>query len=106
MYSWKSQEMTLDEYEKVVEEKRKALLALKKGDERKVDVKEFEPMQVLTNKKKDEDAIFMKVVRNIYFLFLWLLYLHFMEVAYIIFIGYFRLLFLNVEYLLYHIKGL
>ncbi|KRY24363.1 hypothetical protein T01_11545, partial [Trichinella spiralis] len=54
-------EMTLDEYEKVLEEKRKALLALKKGDERKVDVKEFESMQVLANKKKDEDAIFMKV---------------------------------------------
>lgn len=54
-------EMTLDEYEKVLEEKRKALLALKKVEERKVDVKEFESMQVLSNKKKEEDAIFIKV---------------------------------------------
>ena len=54
--------MTLDEYEKVLEEKRKALLALKKVEERKVDVKEFESMQVLSNKKKDEDALFIKLV--------------------------------------------
>lgn len=54
-------EMTLDEYEKVLEEKRKALLALKKVEERKVDVKEFESMQVLSNKKKDEDALFIKL---------------------------------------------
>lgn len=54
-------EMTLDEYEKVLEEKRKALLALKKVEERKVDVKEFESMQVLSSKKKDEDALFIKL---------------------------------------------
>jgi len=54
-------EMTLDEYEIVREEKRKALLALKKVEERKVDVKEFESMQVLSNKKKDEDAMFIKL---------------------------------------------
>jgi len=54
-------EMTLDEYEKLREEKRKALLPFNKVEERKVDVKEFESMQVLANKKKDEDAIFMKL---------------------------------------------
>ena len=53
-------EMTLDEYEKVLEEKRKALSAMKL-EERKVDVKEFESMQPLSNKKKDEDAVFIKV---------------------------------------------
>eukprot|EP00252_Welwitschia_mirabilis_P013154 TRINITY_DN2903_c0_g1_i1.p1 TRINITY_DN2903_c0_g1~~TRINITY_DN2903_c0_g1_i1.p1 ORF type:complete len:382 (+),score=101.85 TRINITY_DN2903_c0_g1_i1:407-1552(+) len=52
-------EMTLDEYEKIQEEKRKALLAMK-AEERKVDTKEFESMQLLS-KKKDDDVIFMKV---------------------------------------------
>ncbi|XP_052171085.1 RGG repeats nuclear RNA binding protein A-like [Diospyros lotus] len=53
-------EMTLEEYEKVLEEKRKALLALK-TEERKVTVdKEFESMQLLSSKKSDED-IFLKL---------------------------------------------
>ena len=52
-------EMTLEEYEKVLEEKRKALLALK-SEERKVDAKEFEAMQPLSNKKSNDD-IFIKL---------------------------------------------
>ncbi|CAN4127688.1 unnamed protein product [Withania somnifera] len=53
-------EMTLEEYEKVREEKRKALLALK-PEERKVYLdKEFESMQLLSN-KKDEDEVFVKL---------------------------------------------
>ncbi|XVE76844.1 hypothetical protein DITRI_Ditri13aG0012700 [Diplodiscus trichospermus] len=54
-------EMTLEEYEKVLEEKRKALQALK-TEERKVDAKEFESMQQLSNKKSN-DEIFVKLVR-------------------------------------------
>lgn len=53
--------MTLEEYEKVLEEKRKALQALKTGV-RKVDAKEFESMQPLSH-KKDNDEIFAKLVR-------------------------------------------
>ncbi|XP_039052831.1 RGG repeats nuclear RNA binding protein A-like [Hibiscus syriacus] len=53
-------EMTLEEYEKVLEEKRKALLALKTNEERKVDTKEFESMQQLSNKKSNDD-IFIKL---------------------------------------------
>ncbi|XP_075644716.1 RGG repeats nuclear RNA binding protein B-like isoform X2 [Castanea sativa] len=52
-------EMTLEEYEKVREEKRKALLTLK-TEERKVDAKEFESMQQLSNKKENND-IFIKL---------------------------------------------
>lgn len=52
--------MTLEEYEKVLEEKRKALQALK-TESRKVDVKEFESMQALSNKKASED-VFIKLV--------------------------------------------
>ncbi|CAA0813552.1 Hyaluronan / mRNA binding family [Striga hermonthica] len=52
-------EMTLDEYEKVLEEKRKALQALK-TESRKVDMKEFEAMQPLSNKKTNDD-IFVKL---------------------------------------------
>ncbi|KAL2491232.1 Hyaluronan/mRNA binding family [Abeliophyllum distichum] len=52
-------EMTLEEYEKVLEEKRKALQALK-TEERKVDVKVFESMQQLANKKSSDD-IFIKL---------------------------------------------
>ncbi|KAK6947521.1 Stm1-like, N-terminal [Dillenia turbinata] len=52
-------EMTLDEYEKVLEEKRKALLALK-TEERKVGLdKDFESMQQLS--KKDNDDVFIKL---------------------------------------------
>ncbi|CAI9771582.1 unnamed protein product [Fraxinus pennsylvanica] len=53
-------EMTLEEYEKVLEEKRKALLALK-SEERKVNLdKELESMQLLSNKKND-DEVFIKL---------------------------------------------
>ncbi|XP_058086974.1 RGG repeats nuclear RNA binding protein A-like isoform X2 [Magnolia sinica] len=52
-------EMTLDEYEKVLEEKRKALQALK-TEERKVDLKDFESMQQLSS-KKDNNDIFIKL---------------------------------------------
>ncbi|MGD7217341.1 hypothetical protein, partial [Ralstonia pseudosolanacearum] len=53
-------EMTLDEYQKILEEKRKALLALK-VEERKVPVdKEFETMQQLSGKKTN-DEIFIKL---------------------------------------------
>ena len=53
--------MTLEEYEKVLEERRKAFHALK-TEERKVDTKVFESMQQLSN-KKDIDDIFIKLVR-------------------------------------------
>ncbi|KAK6157930.1 hypothetical protein DH2020_005244 [Rehmannia glutinosa] len=53
-------EMTLEEYEKVLEGKRKALLALK-SEERKVNLdKELESMQLLSNKKNDDD-VFIKL---------------------------------------------
>lgn len=55
-----NKEMTLEEYEKVLEEKRKAFLALK-SEVRKVDLdKDFESMQLLSSKKNDED-IFVKL---------------------------------------------
>ncbi|CAN1195558.1 RGG repeats nuclear RNA binding protein B [Linum perenne] len=53
-------EMTLDEYEKVREEKRKALLSLKTAEQRKVDAKEFAAMQQLSC-KKENDEIFAKL---------------------------------------------
>ena len=46
------------------EEKRKALLTLK-TEERKVDAKEFESMQQLSNKKENND-IFIKLVKSLY----------------------------------------
>ena len=52
--------MTLEEYEKVLEERRKAFQALK-TEERKVDTKEFESMQALSSKKDNHD-IFIKLV--------------------------------------------
>ncbi|XP_022845952.1 RGG repeats nuclear RNA binding protein A-like [Olea europaea var. sylvestris] len=53
-------EMTLEEYEKLREDKRKALPA-NKSEERKVDLdKEFESMQLLSNKKND-DEVFIKL---------------------------------------------
>ncbi|KAF6158814.1 hypothetical protein GIB67_012457 [Kingdonia uniflora] len=53
-------EMTLEEYQKVYEEKRKALLALK-AEERKVDVdKDLQSMQQLSSKKTN-DEIFIKL---------------------------------------------
>jgi len=59
------QEMTLEEYEKVLEEKRKALLGLK-SEERKVEVdKELQSMQQLSV-KKGANEIFIKLVETIY----------------------------------------
>lgn len=55
--------MTLEEYEKVLEEKRKALQALK-AEERKVDTKVFESMQQLSSKKENNE-IFIKLVNSI-----------------------------------------
>ena len=53
--------MTLEEYEKVLEEKRKALDA-EKNEERKVEAdKAFASMQLVDNKKREED-IFIKLV--------------------------------------------
>ncbi len=53
-------EMTLEEYQKVLEEKRKALLALK-TEERKVEIdKELASMQPLSN-KKSSDEVFVKL---------------------------------------------
>lgn len=53
-------EMTLEEYEKVLEDKRKALLALK-AEERKVEVdKDLKAMQLLSN-KKDDESVFIKL---------------------------------------------
>lgn len=53
--------MTLEEYEKILEERRKALLALK-AEERKVEVdKELQNMQVLSF-KKNNDEVFIKLV--------------------------------------------
>jgi len=54
-------EMTLDEFEKVMEEKRKALLALKKSEERKVEIdKDLQAMQLLST-KKGNDEVFIKL---------------------------------------------
>ena len=58
--------MTLDEYEKILEEKRKALQS-QNTSERKVDTKVFESMQQLSNKKKSNDEIFIKLVKTYYF---------------------------------------
>lgn len=55
--------MTLEEYEKLLEEKRKALQALKTAEERKVDTKVFESMQQLS--KKSGDEIFVKLVKSL-----------------------------------------
>ncbi|KAL6498750.1 hypothetical protein OROGR_028297 [Orobanche gracilis] len=52
-------QMTLAEYEKLLEDKRKALQALK-TEFRKVDTKEFESMQPLSAKKTNDD-IFIKL---------------------------------------------
>ncbi|XP_022156970.1 RGG repeats nuclear RNA binding protein A-like [Momordica charantia] len=53
-------EMTLEEYQKLLEEKRKSLMALKTTEERKVDAKEFASMQQLSSKKENND-IFIKL---------------------------------------------
>ena len=60
------QEMTLEEYEKIKEEKRKALLALK-AEERKVEVdKDLQSLQPLSN-KKENDEVFIKLVSFLVF---------------------------------------
>uniref|UniRef100_A0A804Q241 Hyaluronan/mRNA-binding protein domain-containing protein n=1 Tax=Zea mays TaxID=4577 RepID=A0A804Q241_MAIZE len=57
-------EMTLEEYEKVLEQKQKALLSLK-AEERKVEIdKELQAMQQLSV-KKDGDEVFIKLVRYV-----------------------------------------
>ncbi|KFK22256.1 hypothetical protein AALP_AAs66747U001100 [Arabis alpina] len=53
------EQMTLDEYEKILEEKKKALQS-ETVSERKVDTKVFESMQQLSNKKSN-DEIFIKL---------------------------------------------
>jgi hypothetical protein len=59
-----TQEMTLEEYEKVLEQKQKALLSLK-AEERKVEIdKELQAMQQLSV-KKDGDEVFIKLVRYV-----------------------------------------
>jgi len=60
------QEMTLEEFEKIREEKRKALLALK-AEERKVEVdKDLQSLQPLSN-KKENDEVFIKLVSFLVF---------------------------------------
>ncbi|XP_050236926.1 RGG repeats nuclear RNA binding protein A-like [Mercurialis annua] len=54
-----NENMTLEEYEKVLEEKRKALQSLK-VEGRKVDATEFTSMQQLSNKKVNDD-VFIKL---------------------------------------------
>uniref|UniRef100_A0A1J3GPI9 Hyaluronan/mRNA-binding protein domain-containing protein n=1 Tax=Noccaea caerulescens TaxID=107243 RepID=A0A1J3GPI9_NOCCA len=51
---------TLEEYEKVLEEKKKALQATK-VEERKVDTKAFDSMQQLSSKKSSNDDVFIKL---------------------------------------------
>lgn len=54
--------MTLEEYEKLLEEKRKALQALKTdAAARKVDTSEFEKMKAISSKKENNE-IFAKLV--------------------------------------------
>lgn len=61
-FSLIEQEMTLEEYEKVKEEKRKALL-LMKNEERKVEIdEELQSMKQLSGKKTC-DEVFVKLVR-------------------------------------------
>lgn len=63
-----AQEMTLEEYEKIREEKRKALLALK-TEERKVEIdKDLKTMQQLSTKKSNAD-VFIKLVSLLCHLF-------------------------------------
>ena len=61
------QEMTLEEYEKILMEKRKALDALK-AEERKVEVDlAFKSMQLM-DKKKDANEVFLKLVSWLFYL--------------------------------------
>ena len=59
--------MTLEEYEKILMEKRKALDALK-AEERKVEVDlAFKSMQLM-DKKKDANEVFLKLVSWLFYL--------------------------------------
>ena len=64
--------MTLEEYEKILMEKRKALDALK-AEERKVEVDlAFNSMQLM-EKKKDANEVFLKLVSLLFYITkLWL----------------------------------
>ena len=53
--------MTLEEYEKIREEKRKALLAMKTEERKVVMDKDLESMQQLSLKKGNDD-VFIKLV--------------------------------------------
>lgn len=53
--------MTLEEYEKILEEKRKALLAMKTEERKVVPDKELKSMQQLSVKKGNDD-VFIKLV--------------------------------------------
>ncbi|KFK24045.1 hypothetical protein AALP_AAs42697U000600 [Arabis alpina] len=53
-------EFTLEEYEKIMEEKKKAL-EVTKVEERKVDTKVFDSMQQLSNKRSNNDEVFIKL---------------------------------------------
>ncbi|XP_047094489.1 RGG repeats nuclear RNA binding protein A-like [Lolium rigidum] len=53
-------EMTPDEFEKVMEEKRKALLALK-SEERKVEIDKYMQAMQLLSTKKGNDEVFIKL---------------------------------------------
>ena len=65
------QEMTLEEYEKVLSEKRKALEALK-SKERKVTLdKDSEAMQLV--ERKNEEEVFAKLVRACKWELIWIL---------------------------------
>lgn len=59
------QEMTLEEYEKVREEKRKALLAMK-SEERKVEFDEDLQSMKQLSVKKDNNEIFIKLVEVLF----------------------------------------
>lgn len=61
--------MTLEQYEEILAEKREALEALKKSEERKVTVdKELESMKVLRKNKEDEDVVIKLVWLIIFFI--------------------------------------
>lgn len=54
--------MTLEEYEKVLSEKRKNLEALKAKERKVVADKDFAAMQLV--EKKNEEEVFLKLVRH------------------------------------------
>ena len=60
-YNYNMQEMTLEEYEKVLMEKRKVLDALK-AEERKVEVDTAFNSMRMVDKKNDANEVFLKLV--------------------------------------------